>query len=155
MSEEKKTDASTISGTESSAGTSTSGRCEKPIYLSDLTSNEIADEKSLIKEMKKDILYVCIFTATWCGGCVKLKEYLNKSYAEYKGTTKIVYIDCDKYQELCQSLEVSSIPDTRVYKSGKHIANFIGSNVVGFSKVIKSHESPRASENILACKSSH
>lgn len=100
----------------------------------------IEDEKDLVSTMKKDLLYVCIFTTDWCPGCKKLKEYLNKSYSEYKQLTKFIYINCDIYSELSKNLDILKIPDTRIYRNGKHIANFIGSNIQKFSKIVKDNE---------------
>lgn len=125
-------DSSSDSDDESEIGK----RSQKPVYLGE----DIEDEKKLISTMDKDSLYICIFTTSWCGCCKKLKEYLDKSFAEYKQLTKFIYIDCDNNPQLSKNLDVSTIPDTRIYRNGKHIANFIGSNIQGFSKIIKENE---------------
>jgi thiol-disulfide isomerase/thioredoxin len=117
-----------------------SEQSEKPVYLTELTDEKIINEKSLLAIMKPGNMYVCIFSSKKCSPCIKLKEYVSKSYSEYKHLTVFIYINCDDHHELCSSLDVGSIPDTRFYRNGKHIGNFIGGNIQGFSKTVKNYE---------------
>ncbi len=64
--------------------------------------------------------YVLVdFHAEWCAPCKKLKPILDEIGSERADDVTIVRIDVDENPSLSKQLNVSGIPDLRLYKNGK------------------------------------
>jgi len=50
------------------------------------------------------------FYADWCRPCMQLKPVTEKLAAKYKGQLIIYKVNVDKAQDVCQALNISSIP---------------------------------------------
>lgn len=50
------------------------------------------------------------FYADWCGPCMQLKPITEKMAKKYKGQLIIYKVNVDKAQDICQALNISSIP---------------------------------------------
>lgn len=64
--------------------------------------------------------------ASWCGPCTKLKPALSKIAVPYEGKVQYVYMDVDKFKEVAQMLEISSIPQTYMIYKGNLVDKFGG-----------------------------
>lgn len=73
-------------------------------------STKIYDGKSPEMKYLGDKPAIVDFTASWCGPCQRLAPILEDLAKEYKGKVSIYKVDVDKYKELAQAFNVSSIP---------------------------------------------
>ena len=73
------------------------------------------------------------FWATWCGPCLKLGPTLEKIKAKWGDDIELVKVDVDDCPELAQYLDVSSIPDVRIFRGGTQVGGFVG--VMPFAEI--------------------
>ncbi len=50
------------------------------------------------------------FNASWCGPCIQLKPVVEQLAKEYKGRLIIYSVNVDKAQDICEALDITSIP---------------------------------------------
>jgi thiol-disulfide isomerase/thioredoxin len=60
---------------------------------------------------------VVIYSASWCGPCVRLKEWLNESFAA--STFPIVVVDVDNEAVKMLTENVEAMPTIEVYQNGE------------------------------------
>ena len=87
-------------------------------------ASTVAKEKELTNEDFTKLIdsddYVLIdFHAEWCGPCKKLKPILDEVGKEYAEQITIVRIDVDKNPTISNQMNVTGIPDMRLYKNRK------------------------------------
>lgn len=64
---------------------------------------------------------VIVFSADWCGYCVKLKKAISNNLDKFEDTT-ICIVDVDKHPDIAAKYKVSKIPDTIFLdKNGKQL----------------------------------
>lgn len=73
-----------------------------------------------------DKLVLIDFYADWCAPCRKMKPHLEKISVELADRVVLVRIDADKNQELCQALEIRSLPTLKLYNNKTMIWEHIG-----------------------------
>jgi putative thioredoxin len=78
-------------------------------------------------------LIVVDFWATWCGPCRKLGPTLEKIKSKWGDEIEVVKVDVDDCPELSQYLDVSSIPDVRIFRGGTQVGGFVG--VMPFAEI--------------------
>ncbi|MGI5831808.1 MAG: thioredoxin family protein [Thermoguttaceae bacterium] len=67
------------------------------------------------------------FNATWCAPCRELGPYLERMAKAYKShNVSFFSVDVDEHSELARELDISSIPDVRIYVDGKPVDKQIG-----------------------------
>jgi thioredoxin 1 len=66
------------------------------------------------------------FWATWCGPCVALAPSLEKIKSKWGDKVEVVKVDVDECPEISGYLDVSSIPDVRIYRGGTQVGSFVG-----------------------------
>lgn len=59
------------------------------------------------------------FFATWCGPCHAYSPILGQLKEDLGDALRLVKIDVDKNQEICQKLGVSSMPTTIIFQNGE------------------------------------
>lgn len=79
----------------------------------------------LIQRTDQKIILVD-FWATWCGPCRKLGPTLEKIKSKWGDGIEVVKVDVDKCPEVAQYLNISSIPDVRIYRGGVQVGDFLG-----------------------------
>ena len=66
------------------------------------------------------------FYAEWCGPCMQLKPTIKKLAAKYKGQLIIYTVNVDRAEDICQSLEISSIPTLFFFKPNAQPGMMVG-----------------------------
>jgi len=65
-------------------------------------------------------------SASWCGPCKLVKEYVNEIEKE-RGDVTFVDVDVDECdEELVDELDVRGVPMIKVYKEGKETSSTVG-----------------------------
>jgi len=59
------------------------------------------------------------FFATWCGPCKAYSPILGQLKADLGDDLRLVKIDVDNNQEICQKLRVTSMPTTIIFQNGE------------------------------------
>lgn len=60
---------------------------------------------------------VVIYSASWCGPCVRLKEWLNETYGNFKYPIVVVDVDAEEMKLLTENVE--AMPTIEVYQNGE------------------------------------
>ena len=66
------------------------------------------------------------FYASWCGPCNMLSPVLDEVAKGSARQVKLVKVDTEKHQDLAGKLEVTGIPDVRLFVEGKQVGGFTG-----------------------------
>jgi len=67
------------------------------------------------------------FYADWCGPCHKFFPKI-QAYYEESHCFKLVKLNVDIFEEIAEKYEISSIPAIYLFKGGKVVMSFVGSN---------------------------
>ncbi len=59
------------------------------------------------------------FFATWCGPCKAYSPILGQLKADLGDDLRLIKIDVDNNQEICQKLNVRSMPTTIIFQNGE------------------------------------
>ncbi len=86
-------------------------------------SSEATFEKDVL-ESKVPVLVD--FYAKWCGPCKQMSPVISKLAREYKGKVKVVKIDTDENQALCQKYDITALPSFVMFRSGRNVAKYTG-----------------------------
>lgn len=82
-------------------------------------------EKEVI-EQSKNLPVLADFFAGWCPPCMMLKPILEKIAEESEGKFILAKVDTEESQNVCMKYNISGIPDVKLFKDGKVIAEFRG-----------------------------
>lgn len=66
------------------------------------------------------------FWATWCGPCRQLGPTLEKIKTKWGDKIEVVKVDVDECPAISQYLDITSIPDVRIYRGGTQVGDFVG-----------------------------
>ena len=106
------------------------GSPDGDVELLSLTSEgtiEHSEGKFLELVQRTDQKLVLVdFWATRCGPCLKLGPTLEKIKSKWGDNIDVVKVDVDVCPEISQYLDVSSIPDVRIYRGGTQVGGFVG-----------------------------
>ena len=75
--------------------------------------------------MRTDKLVVVDFYAEWCAPCKRMEPYLKRLEGDLSDV-QLIRIDADKNPELCNQLNVSSLPVIQIYKNKRLEWNHLG-----------------------------
>jgi len=82
--------------------------------------------KDKVIEASKKIPIVVDFWAEWCMPCLMLSPILESLTEEYKGKFILAKANIDDVREIAQKYKVQGIPNVKMFKDGKIVAEFIG-----------------------------
>ena len=81
-------------------------------------------EKVLKKSLKTPI--VVDFWAPWCGPCSIIAPILERFEKAYKGKFILAKLNIDENKETALVYSIKSIPNVKMFKDGKIVAEFTG-----------------------------
>jgi thioredoxin len=76
--------------------------------------------------LASDKLTLVDFYADWCAPCQKMKPFLEEIAAERTADVKVLRINADDNEALCQALEIESLPVVMIYNKQKQTFSHIG-----------------------------
>lgn len=74
------------------------------------------------------------FFATWCGPCHAYSPILAQLKTDMGDDLRLVKIDVDRNEEICQKLEVRSMPTTIIFQNGEVKFRAAGVQPIGVLK---------------------
>ena len=71
-------------------------------------------------------VFVCDFTATWCGPCKMIAPMMEQLAQAHEGKIKVAKVDLGESSNLAKRLNIKSIPTVMIYKDGNLIETIVG-----------------------------
>ncbi len=93
-------------------------------YMSSIM--EVSEDTFATEVLQSDRLTLVDFWAEWCGPCHMLSRILEDLAIEYDDLIKITKVDVEKYPDMSQKYEITSIPTSLFYMNGKQIDRLVG-----------------------------
>ncbi len=90
------------------------------------TAVEYIQEKEFDTLSTSDGVFVCDFTATWCGPCKMIAPMMEQLAQEHEGKVKVAKVDLGENSNLAKRLNIKSIPTVMIYKDGNCIETIVG-----------------------------
>ena len=87
---------------------------------------EVSSAEQFERILAENKVVLADFYADWCGPCRALKPTVHAVADEYSGRIAVVAINVDNNSELASKHGISSIPDVRLFSSGRQADQFIG-----------------------------
>ena len=87
-----------------------------------------------VVEQSKSIPVIVDFWAPWCGPCKTLGPAIEAAVTKAGGRVKLVKIDVDANQAICEKLRVSSMPTTMIFQEGEMKFRAAGVQTIGVLK---------------------
>lgn len=76
------------------------------------------------KALQNEENVVFLFSADWCPDCVFIKPFMPEVEEKYSDFT-FVFVDRDKFIDLCGELNVFGIPSFVAYHKGEEVGRFV------------------------------
>ncbi len=94
--------------------------------MQDTVAVEYIQESDFDALSASDGVFVCDFTATWCGPCKMIAPMMEQLAKEHEGVVKVVKVDLGDNPNLAKRLNIRSIPSVMIYKDGNCIETIVG-----------------------------
>jgi thioredoxin-like negative regulator of GroEL len=82
------------------------------------------EEWNEILDSKQPVVFQC--STSWCRPCQVLKPLMEKATAKHDGAVKFYYIDVEKFPQVGEMLQVSSVPHVFAVRGGEITDEFTG-----------------------------
>jgi len=92
--------------------------------MTDISDSDF--EKDVIEASKEKAILVD-FWASWCGPCQVLKPVLENLAKDYTDKMTLVKVNVEEHKENASKFGVMSIPSVKLFKDGKVVSEFVGS----------------------------
>ena len=87
---------------------------------------ELRDFEKDVIERSREVPVVVDFWAPWCGPCKMLGPVLEEMAGEAGGRWELVKVNTEDHPQMALDYEVTGIPDVRLFRDGKAVAEFKG-----------------------------
>ncbi|MGB3652545.1 MAG: thioredoxin [Rivularia sp. (in: cyanobacteria)] len=94
--------------------------------MPETTAVEYIHEKEFDTLSTSNGVFVCDFTATWCGPCKMIAPMMEQLAKEHEGKVKVAKVDLGENSNLAKRLNIRSIPSVMIYKDGTCIETIVG-----------------------------
>ncbi|MED3687560.1 thioredoxin family protein [Peribacillus butanolivorans] len=74
--------------------------------------------------LKNEGKHIFLFSATWCGDCRVIEPIMPEIEAKFP-EFMFIYVDRDKYIDVCVANDVFGIPSFIAYDNGKELGRFV------------------------------
>lgn len=85
---------------------------------------KVLESEQQFAELKESSRVVFLFSAEWCGDCRFIEPFMPEVEAEFADYT-FVYVDRDKFIDICAENDVYGIPSFLVYSFGSELGRFV------------------------------
>ena len=87
---------------------------------------QVTDDTFEAEVIKSTIPVLVDFWARWCNPCKIIAPVLDEIAEDYEGKIKITKLDVDANPEKAVQYKIMSIPNMKLFKNGKIVAEIIG-----------------------------
>lgn len=85
---------------------------------------KVLESEKQFQEMKANSRVVFLFSADWCPDCRFIDPFMPEVEAEFS-EYEFVYVDRDKFIDICAENDVYGIPSFVVYSFGAELGRFV------------------------------
>ena len=103
-------------------------------WITRTTENKVIALSRISPVMNSNALWIVAFSAgRWCGPCTELKATLRRTAYELHGIASVGTVNCDRYQHVCDELEVPHYPFLTIFPRGQEQKRAEGYRVLRLS----------------------
>ena len=98
--------------------------------------NSLDEYSSITKNVTSDTINVLIFTADWCGPCIRMKPFINETILKYTNqptlqlkSIQFLYINIDSCLTLSEHFNISILPTLIITQNNKEVYRLLTKNI--------------------------
>ena len=86
---------------------------------------QIHTEEQFQEAIHGELPVIAVFKATWCKDCHFIEPFMPDVEQKYEGQLKLIEIDRDELESLCQNYNILGIPSFIGFKKGQESIRFV------------------------------